>query len=82
MTLGLGTQATVIRVGMTRQALERIVGADAFDARLYSVTMIPCRFYPNLGLAVRFNLDKMAELVIVQLPRKTYGPLPHGAARK
>jgi hypothetical protein len=35
-----------------------------------------------LGLAARFNPDKMAELVIVRLPRKTYGPLPHGAARK
>jgi predicted Zn-dependent protease len=65
---GTGAKRFTMRVGMpglqVRQALGPGTVATVFDVR------VPYRFYPELGLAVRFVQDRVAELLIVILPRE------------
>jgi Zn-dependent protease with chaperone function len=65
---GLGSQAKLLRVGMTQQELAQIVGNEGVETRVFN-PLVPYKFYPEVGLAVRLLTGKVAEIMIVQIPR-------------
>jgi hypothetical protein len=69
--IGLGASPTAeLRVGMTRQDLEKILEYEDFDFRQLDDPQVNLRFYPALGLAVRISKQKVEELMVVQIPRQ------------
>jgi hypothetical protein len=65
---GLGSQAKTLRVGMTQPELAQVVGNEAIETRVFN-PLVPYKFYPEVGLAVRMVTGKVAEIMIVQVPR-------------
>ncbi|MES1227267.1 MAG: hypothetical protein ABUL72_01270, partial [Armatimonadota bacterium] len=61
----LGSETRNLRVGMSKQDLEAIVGEDGYDFRELVAEGINYRFYRNLGLAVRIEKGTIRELVVV-----------------
>lgn len=67
---GAATKGSV-RVGITKQQLEQVLGEEDYDFRQLVNPDIYYRFYRDLGLAVRIRQDKVEELIVVQIPEHT-----------
>ena len=65
---GLGSKTEMLKVGMSREDLERII-PDTPDYGTFLDPEVNYRFYPQLGLAVRVQKGHVAELVVMQIPR-------------
>jgi tetratricopeptide (TPR) repeat protein len=65
---GLGSQAKLLRVGMTQAELGQIIGTEFLETRVFN-PLTPYRFYPDIGLAVRLTGGLVSEIMIVQIPR-------------
>ena len=66
---GPGGQAKILRVGMTETQVTQVLGATSFAATVFSATA-SYRFYPQVGLAARFVAGRVAEWLVVILPRR------------
>lgn len=70
-SVGAGAaEAPQLRIGMTKQEIEKILEHEDFDFRQLDDATVNLRFYPALGLAVRLSKNKVEELVVVQIPRQ------------
>lgn len=67
---GLGTKAQRVRVGMSKDEIEKILENEDYDFREIDKPGHSYRFYPDVGLAVRIRQGVVEELVIVQIPRR------------
>lgn len=67
---GVGTQVLKLRVGMTREEVEKLLGEEEYDFREIDLPGHSYRFYADLGLALRVKGGKVEELAIVQIPRR------------
>ncbi len=65
---GLGSRESALRVGMTKQDLEKALADQTYDFRQLDSPEVNYRFYRNLGLAVLVKQGVVAELMVVQLP--------------
>jgi tetratricopeptide (TPR) repeat protein len=67
---GIGTQVLKLKVGMTRDEIEKLLGDEEYDFREIDRPGHTYRFYADLGLALRIQQGKVEELAIVQIPRR------------
>ena len=67
----LGGETRPLRVGMSKQDLEAIVGEDGYDFRELVADGVDYRFYRALGLAVRIEGGVVREIVIAQVPQES-----------
>jgi len=68
-TQGPGGQASTLKVGMTEPQVAQLLGPASVEATVFSAA-VPFRFYPQLGVAARFANGRLAELLVVILPRQ------------
>ncbi len=66
---GAGGATRTLKVGMTMQQVAQVLGPTSFPATVFSAA-VPYRFYPQVGLAARFVAGRVAELLVVVLPRQ------------
>jgi hypothetical protein len=66
---GSGGHARILRVGMTEPQVAQVLGPTASAATVFNPS-VPYRFYPHLGLAARFVQGRVAEWLVVILPRQ------------
>ncbi|MCE9561775.1 MAG: M48 family metalloprotease [Planctomycetes bacterium] len=67
---GIGTQTFKLKIGMTRDEVEKLLGDEEYDFREIDQPGHTYRFYADLGLALRLRAGKVEELAIVQIPRR------------
>ena len=67
---GIGGATTLLRVGMSREDLEKALGEDNFDYTQLIDPDLNYRFWRSAGIAARVKDGKVVELVVVQVPRK------------
>jgi hypothetical protein len=67
-TRGAGGQAKVLRVGMTEPQVTQVLGPTSVETTVFNPAA-PYKFYPQVGLAARFVQGRVAELLVVILPR-------------
>ncbi|HEX8832876.1 MAG TPA: M48 family metallopeptidase [Abditibacteriaceae bacterium] len=71
---GLGGETKTLRVGMTQEELEKILGEDNYDFTQFTDPDINYRFWRNVGVAARVKGGIVQELVVVRVPQKrTFG---------
>lgn len=68
--VGVGSPTHKLKVGMTRDDVEKLLGDEEYDFREIDQPGHTYRFYPDLGLALRIQNGKVEELAIVQIPRR------------
>jgi predicted Zn-dependent protease len=68
--IGVGTQVLKLKVGMTRDEAEKVLGDEEYDFREIDQPGHTYWFYADLGLALRIQEGKVEELAIVQIPRR------------
>jgi len=68
--VGLTAGSKSLRVGMTKDELEEVLGGQDFDFRELDDKETSYRFYRHLGLAVRIKGGKVVELVVAQIPQR------------
>jgi tetratricopeptide (TPR) repeat protein len=68
---GLGTKVTLLSVGMTREIFEQILGDEDYDFRQLTDPNLNYRFYRAMGLAIRIDRGRIAEIQIVQIPERS-----------
>lgn len=66
---GAGGQTRTVKVGMTMQQVTQVLGPPPYTVMVFSTT-IPYKFYPQLGLAARVVGGRVAEWIVVALPRR------------
>jgi Zn-dependent protease with chaperone function len=66
---GQGGQAKTLRVGMTQLEVAQVLGETSQAATMFN-RVVAYRFYPQVGLAARFVRARVAELLVVILPRR------------
>ncbi len=66
---GSGGQARILKVGMTEPQVTQVLGPTSFAATVFNAAT-PYRFYPQVGLANRFVQGRVAEWLVVILPRR------------
>ena len=66
---GPGGQARILRVGMTEPQVTQVMGSTSFAATVFNPA-VPYKFYPQVGLAARFVQGRVAEWLVVILPRQ------------
>jgi len=66
---GSGGQARILKVGMTEPQVTQVLGPTSFAATVFNAAT-PYRFYPQVGLAARFVQGRVAEWLVVILPRR------------
>ncbi|MBX3414653.1 MAG: M48 family metalloprotease [Pirellulales bacterium] len=59
-----------IKIGMTKDDLEKLLAGQDYDFRELDDPEKSYRFYRNLGLAVRIEGGKVVELVVAQIPQR------------
>jgi tetratricopeptide (TPR) repeat protein len=69
---GVASRRAEIRIGLSRQDLDRILADQDYDFRRITDQQVDYRFYPNLGLAVRVRQGAVSEIVLAQIPREEY----------
>jgi tetratricopeptide (TPR) repeat protein len=73
--VGPGGAATELRVGMRRADLEAALANQPSDVRQLDDPEVSYVYYPRLGLAVRWRVGNVEELVAAQIPRGVvFGP--------
>lgn len=70
--LGAATRIKEIRVGMPEKDLKELLKEQPAERgqRHIADTRTAYHFYPTMGLAVRFDKGQVAELALVQMPRR------------
>jgi predicted Zn-dependent protease len=68
--LGPAGQVETLRLGMAKQELDDILRNQTSDLQQIERADVSYTFYPNLGLAVRVQNDKLEEVVVAQVPRR------------
>ena len=68
---GLGSKASTLKVGMTRNELELILADENYDFRQLLDPETNYRFYRSLGLAVIILDGRVKELVVVIIPERS-----------
>ncbi len=68
-TQGPGGQARTLRVGMTELQVTQVLGPTSAEATVFNAE-VPYAFYPQLGIAARFVQGRVAEWLVVILPRR------------
>jgi tetratricopeptide (TPR) repeat protein len=71
--MGLGAKAAELKIGMTNEELDRVLGDSDYDFRQLADPDLNYRFYSDLGVAVLIKNAKVIELVIGQLPKRKVG---------
>lgn len=71
--MGLGSKSKELRVGMTSEDLDRLLGDSDYDFRQLVDPELNYRFYSDLGLAVLVQNRRILELVIAQIPKRRVG---------
>ncbi|MEK6324978.1 MAG: M48 family metalloprotease [Acidobacteriota bacterium] len=66
---GPGGHAKTLRVGMTQPQVAQVLGPTSFAATVFN-TATSYSFYPQVGLAARFVQGRVAEWLVVILPRR------------
>lgn len=66
---GQGAPTRELRLATPQKELDKILEDQYYDLRKLESRGVTCRFYPALGLGVRFKDEKVAELVVAQIPR-------------
>ena len=66
---GPGGQARTLRIGMTVAAVADVLGPTSEAATVFNAA-VTYRFYPQVGLAARFVQGRVAEWLVVLLPRQ------------
>lgn len=66
---GSGGQTKTVKVGMTLQQVTQVLGPTATTATVFSPA-IAYKFYPQVGLAARVVGGRVAEWLVVVLPRR------------
>jgi hypothetical protein len=71
---GLGARPRELRVGMTEKEANEVLKDQRSDRGLYALAdpRVGYRFYPEIGLAVRFGNDRVEEMAIAQVPRRRF----------
>lgn len=68
-TRGPGGQSKTLRVGMTQAQVAQVLGPTSFSATVFNAATA-YRFYPQVGLAARWVQGRVAEWLVVILPRQ------------
>lgn len=66
---GPGGQTKAVRVGMMLQQVTQVLGPMPYTTTVFSAA-IPYKFYPQVGLAARVVGGRVAEWLVVMLPRR------------
>ena len=66
---GPGGQTKTLRVGMTQAQVAQVLGPTSFAATVFDAAA-PYKFYPQVGLAARWVQGRVAEWLVVILPRR------------
>jgi hypothetical protein len=66
---GLGAEAREVRVGMSQDEFEQILGDGDYVFRELDTRNVNYRFYREVGLAVRIRQGTVEALVVVQIPK-------------
>lgn len=69
-TSGVATEIQELRVGMTSDELDEVLGDLMYDYRQLYDPEINYRFYRDLGIAVRVRKGEVAEMIVVQIPER------------
>jgi len=72
--MGAATKGRELRVGMTEKEVQDLLKGQHADKgkQVIADPNVDFRFYPGLGLGIRFANDRVAELAIAQIPRRTF----------
>jgi tetratricopeptide (TPR) repeat protein len=72
--IGVGSKARELRVGMAEKEAKEILKDQRAEKGTRSIadTKTEFHFYPALGLGIRFASDKIEELAIAQIPRRSF----------
>ncbi|MBX7168848.1 MAG: hypothetical protein K1X74_21105 [Pirellulales bacterium] len=67
---GVATKQLELRIGMSKEQLDELLGAVPYDYRQLTDPDVNYRFYRQLGIAVRVKQGKVIELIVVQIPER------------
>jgi hypothetical protein len=72
---GIGGSADELKVGMSESLAKKMLKDQRTDSgqRGVSDSKITFHFYPEIGIAVRYEKSRVHEIAIAQLPRRVYG---------
>jgi hypothetical protein len=68
---GIGSGEASLRVGMSKADLEMVLAGKEFVNLAIDRPGEPYRYYPDPGVGARLAGDKVVELVVTQMPRRT-----------
>lgn len=68
--IGLSSGTQSLRVGMSEQELDDAIRNQPFENRVLDKPGVEYRFYPHVGLGVRFHAGKVQEILVAQVPRR------------
>lgn len=66
---GAGGATRTLKIGMTQPQVVQVLGPTSFAATVFNAAT-PYRFYPQVGLAARLVGGRVAEWLVVILPRR------------
>ena len=66
---GPGGQTKTLRVGMTQPQVAQVLGSTSLSGAVFNPA-VTYSFYPQVGLAARFAAGRVAEWLVVILPRQ------------
>jgi tetratricopeptide (TPR) repeat protein len=72
---GVGGDADELKVGMSESAAKAMLKDQFTDSARRGIadSKIAYHFYPEVGIAVRYEKSRVEEIAIAQLPRRVYG---------
>ena len=72
---GIGSEMRALKVGMSEATAKDLLKDQVADRMLRFIadTSVGYHFYPELGLAIRYDQQRVAEIVVVQVPRAMFG---------
>ncbi len=71
---GSATKAAELRVGMPRREADELLKGEMCDEVDLVARDEPYRFYPGIGLALRYRDSRVEEMVLAQAPRLRMPP--------
>jgi tetratricopeptide (TPR) repeat protein len=73
---GVGGEPAALKVGMSEEFAKQLLKDQRTDrnVRFIADASVGYRSYPELGLAVRYDAGRVAELAIAQIPRFSFAP--------
>ena len=72
---GVGSDKSELKVGMSEEAAKYLLKGEHTDhmQRFIADTSVGYHFYPELGIAIRYDQKRVAEIAVAQLPRAMFG---------